>query len=34
MELIFSTTAGGNVFSIPKRIPIVLFAMIKDLAKL
>jgi hypothetical protein len=24
MELIFSTTAGGNVFSIPKTIPIFL----------
>src|SRR6202521_6369655 len=27
MELIFSTNAGGNVFSIPKRIPIFLFAI-------
>src|SRR5216684_6678097 len=29
MELTFSTTAGGNVFSTPKRIPIFLFAIIK-----
>jgi hypothetical protein len=27
--LTFSTNAGGNVFSIPKRIPIFLFAIIK-----
>src|SRR5271157_3711937 len=27
MELIFSTNAGGNVFSIPKRIPIFVFAI-------
>src|SRR5260221_14612766 len=27
MELIFSTNAGGNVFSIPKRIPIFLSAI-------
>ena len=27
VELTFSTNAGGNVFSIPKRIPIFLSAM-------
>src|ERR1700678_3802272 len=31
MPLIFSTSAGGNVFSIPKRIPIFLFAIIRVL---
>src|SRR6266853_4921069 len=30
-ELIFSTNAGGNVFSIPKRIPIFLFAISQNL---
>src|SRR5271154_6120739 len=30
MPLIFSTNAGGKVFSIPKRIPIFLFAIIKS----
>src|ERR1035438_9445680 len=31
IELIFSTKAGGNVSSIPKRIPIFLFAIISVL---
>src|ERR1700678_298921 len=30
IELIFSTNAGGKVFSIPKRIPIFLFAILKS----
>src|ERR1700704_1753215 len=31
MELIFSTSAGGNVFSIPKRIPIFFATVISFL---
>src|SRR5712671_2174690 len=34
MELIFSTSAGGNVFSIPKRIPIFFATVISFFVRL